>query len=301
MTPLIGLGDYAVQTKDIEIEQGPIRPPSEHASLLIRVNRNCPWNRCEFCGVYKGEKFSQRGLEEIKSDIDAYKQIISALELQDTFNSAFLQDGNALVTPTGVLVEVIYYLKEQIPSVKRVTTYSSSRIVNRKNQEDLNAIGQAGLSRIHIGLETGYGPLLEYMNKGATPEVHVEAGRKVKEAGISLSEYILFGLGGKKWTEEHATASAKVINQIDPDFIRSRRLRVESNTPLDEKVESGEFVELTNKEIVREQRMFIESLEGITSNYVSDHMNNPLMELEGKLPKDKQKLLDIANRFLGLR
>ena len=186
MYPVIVVGNYAVDNSGFAIEQGPIRPPSESDSLLVRVNRNCPWNRCKFCGIYGDGQYSVRSLNETLSDIDVYKQIILELGLQDYYQSAFLQDGNALAMRTKDLVDVISYLKNQIPSIRVVTTYSSSRIVSAKKQEDLIALAQAGLSRIHIGLETGYGPLLEYMNKGATPEIHIDAGRKVKEAGISI-------------------------------------------------------------------------------------------------------------------
>lgn len=300
MAPYIKDGQYIIEINDLLTEQGPIRPPSEAKSLLIRVNRNCPWNRCEFCGTYKGGKFSTRSLEEIKSDINKSKAYRSLKGDYDRIRTAFLQDGNALALKTEVLIEVVSYLKEQFPLLQRITTYSSSRVVSGKKQEDLNSLRKAGLSRIHIGLETGYGPLLEYMRKGVTPDKHIEAGRKVKEAGISLSEYVLFGLGGQDWTDEHALATADVISQINPDFIRSRRLVVPPSIPLYEKMKSGEFKQLGDEGVVKEQQKFIENLEGITSQFVSDHMYNPLTELNGRLPEDKQEMLDTIDKFFNL-
>ena len=318
-------------------EQGPIRPPSEAHSLLIRVTRNCPWNRCEFCHTYKGQKFSIRSVEEVKKDIDAIKEIIgeikglswqygfggeiatpfvnlllqSRVSLPEGFQgvllwlyaggkTAFLQDGNNLILKTDDLLEILRTLKETFPSIERITTYARAKTVSNKTVEELQALGRAGLSRIHIGLETGYDPLLEYVKKGVTAEEHIEAGRKVKESGISLSEYVILGLGGRKMWREHAIETARVLNQIDPDFIRVRTLKVLRSMPLYEKVERGEFALLGDDEIVEEERLLIEHLEGITSTFVSDHILNLLEEVEGKFPEEKSKLLALIDRYLHL-
>jgi radical SAM superfamily enzyme YgiQ (UPF0313 family) len=282
------------------IELGEIRPPSEAYSLLLRVQRNCPWNRCEFCELYKGGEFSVRSVDELKGDIDTSRVFYQEKGLWGLIPTAFLQDANAVVMNTPELAEVIHYLKQEFPSIERVTSHSSSITVYEKPIEDLETLAKAGLSEIRIGMESGSAEVLKYQNKGATPEIHVSAGKKVKEAGISLSEYIIFGLGGQNWTEEHALTSAYVINQINPDFIGSSRLTVSPRAPLYQKVRDGDFVPLREEEIVEEQRRFIDGLEGITSEFVSDPNFNLLAELEGKLPEDKQKLLGIIDRFLRL-
>jgi radical SAM superfamily enzyme YgiQ (UPF0313 family) len=323
--------------KDFQIEQGPIRPPSEAYSLLLRVTRNCPWNRCEFCHTYKGEKFSLRTVEEVKKDIDLIREIVSelhALSWQKGFGgemtaplvnlilqnaqhfpdgfrsvalwlytggkSVFLQDGNNLIFKTDDLVELLRYLKETFPSIDRITTYARAKTVAKKTVEELQDLYRAGLSRIHIGLETGYDPLLEYMKKGVTAYEHIEAGRKVKASGISLSVYVILGLGGKKMWREHATETAKVLNQINPDFIRIRTLKVLKIMPLYQKIEKGEFALLSDDEIVHEERLLIENLDGITSTFVSDHILNLLEEVEGKLPEEKGKMLALIDRYLAL-
>ena len=166
--------------------------------------------------------------------------------------------------------------------------------------EELRDLYQAGLSRIHIGLETGYDPLLEYIQKGVTAQEHIDAGRKVKESGISLSEYVVLGLGGKGMWREHALETAKVLNQIDPDFIRVRTLKVLKTMALYRKMEKGEFILLSDDEVVIEERLLIETLEGITSTFVSDHILNLLEEVEGKLPEEKGKMLAVIDRYLAL-
>ncbi len=321
----------------VQFEQGPIRPPSEAFSLLLRVTRNCPWNRCEFCHTYKEEKFSLRTVEEVKRDIDAVQGIISEIKslswkygfggevsaplvnlilqhpqhFSDGFRSvalwlynggrnAFLQDGDNLILKTKQLIEIIGYLKETFPSIERITTYTRAKTVSKKKVEELQDLYGAGLSRIHIGLESGYDPLLRYMKKGVTAQEHIEAGNKVKASGISLSEYVILGLGGKGIWREHAIETARVLNQINPDFIRVRTLKVLRTMLLYQKIEKGEFILLSDDEMVKEERLLIEHLEGITSTFVSDHILNLLQEVEGKLPEEKEKMLNHIDRYLSL-
>jgi radical SAM superfamily enzyme YgiQ (UPF0313 family) len=318
-------------------EQGPIRPPSEAYSLLLRVTRNCPWNRCEFCHTYKQEKFSLRGVEEIKKDIDIVQEIVSEIKnlswrvgfggeitvplvnlilqdpqhFSDGFRSValwlhgggknvFLQDGDNLILKTLPLVEIIRCLKETFPSIERITTYARAKTVSKKRAEELQNLHGAGLSRIHIGLETGYDPLLQYIQKGVTAQEHIEAGRRVKESGISLSEYVVLGLGGRGMWREHASETAKVLNQINPDFIRIRTLKVLKTMPLYQKIEKNEFMLLSDDEVVEEERLLIGQLEGITSTFASDHILNLLEEVEGKLPEEKEKMLKCIDRYLAL-
>jgi radical SAM superfamily enzyme YgiQ (UPF0313 family) len=306
------------------IEQGPIRPPSEARSLLLRVTRNCSWNRCEFCHIYKGQRFSPRTVEEVKRDIDAIHAIVSEItsgpstsilnrsrQYPDNYRSVliwlhsgaknvFLQDANNLILRTKDLVEILTYLKNVFPSVSRITTYSRARTVARKPLPELKDLHDAGLSRVHIGLESGYDPLLEYVDKGVTAREHIEAGRKVKEAGISLSEYIMPGLGGKSMSRMHAVETARVLNQIDPDFIRVRTFKVLPIMPIYPKVETGELQLLSDDEIVSEERLLIENLDGISSHFASDHILNLLEELEGDFPAAKATLLAAIDRYLNL-
>jgi len=314
-------------------ELGPIRPPSEAYSLLIRVTRNCPWNRCQFCSTYKGAKFQLRPVAEIKQDIKTAKVIQDkikelswksgyggrlkeaalmvlnnppneayynvALWLYAGGESAFLQDANTLIMRTGELVEVIKFLKETLPTINRVTSYARSKTAAKKKLEELIELKNAGLSRLHIGLESGYDPLLQSMDKGVTAAEHIAGGRKVVESGISLCEYVVLGLGGKAMWREHATETARVLNEIAPDFIRVRTLTINKRMPLYNEIENGNFVRATDEEIIEEERLLIERLE-CHSNYVSDHITNLLQEIEGKLPQDREKMLASIDRFQSL-
>jgi biotin synthase-like enzyme len=314
-------------------ELGPIRPPSEAYSLLIRATKNCPWNRCKFCHIYKGKKFELRPLEEIKQDILAAKAIqdklkeiswkagyggrgeeVAAAILNNPPNeayfnvalwlyyggtSAFLQDANTLIMRTPELVEVIKFLKQTLPSITQVTSYGRSKTAAKKKLEELIELHKAGLSRLHIGLESGYDPLLQYMDKGVTAAEHIKGGRKIVKSGISLCEYVVLGLGGKKMWREHALETARVLSQIDPDFIRVRTLTTKQGMPLYDEVKNGNFIRATDEEIVEEEKLLIENLD-CHSCFVSDHITNLLQEIEGQLPEDKEKMLAAIARFQSL-
>jgi pyruvate formate-lyase activating enzyme-like uncharacterized protein len=317
-------------------EQGPIRPPNEARSLLLRLTRNCPWNQCLFCPVYKTRKFSLRTVDEIKHDIKAAKKIaddIKALSwkqghsgavndavISTLFNqpgtntnyksiaawlyyqtdACFLQDADNLIMKTTDLVEVLTFLKEQFPDIKRITTYSRSRTVIRKSVDSLKQIRQAGLDRVHIGLETGYDALLKLMKKGVTAAQHIQAGKKLLKAGMEVSEYVMPGLGGQEMWREHAVETAKVLNQINPHFIRLRSLRVPDHVPLYEKLEDGSFNMQSDDMLAEEIKLFIETLEGITSTVTSDHIMNLLEEVSGNFPDDKEKMLRIIRAYQAL-
>jgi len=281
-------------------EVGPIRPPSEANSLLIRVTRNCPWNKCAFCPVYKQARFEKRPVEDILEDIDR-----AAAYHGDRFQTAFLQDANSLVMKTSDLVRVLSHLKGRFPSIHRVTSYARARTVARKTVEELKQLHEAGLTRLHIGLESGYDALLAYMNKGVTSGLAIEAGKKVKESGISLCFYVILGLGGRLRLEgeetwrRHALETARVLNAVDPDYIRVRTLTIREGMPLYEKLLSGEFEKASDAEVVREEELLIENLE-VTSHFISDHSTNVLMDVRGKLPEDKEQMLSIIRRYLAL-
>ena len=312
-------------------ELGPIRPPSEAFSLLIRVTRNCSWNRCRFCAIYKGERFQLRPVGDVKQDIRtagvihdrirelaeksggsireaaamvcnnapnaAYRNV--ALWLYAGGKHAFLQDANTLIMKTDDLVDVIDFLKETFPGISRVTSYARSKTAAKKSLEELVRLRQAGLSRLHIGMESGYDPVLKLVDKGVTAADHIAGGRNVVAAGISLSEYVIPGLGGRKMWRENALETARVLNEINPDFIRVRTMTVTDRMLLREDVESGALERQNDEEIVAELRLLLESL-ACRSRFVSDHMINLLPEVEGDLPGDREKMLAVIDRFQAM-
>jgi len=314
-------------------ELGAYRPPSEAYSLLLRLTRNCPWNRCRFCGMYKGHKFELRSVADIKQDILTVAQIRQeivelsrkpayagdirkataevlgnppdyvyqnvALWLYKGGQNVFLQDANSLVMRTPDLVEVLKFLKHNLPSINRVTSYCRAKTVALKKAEELKAIHEAGLTRLHIGLESGSDTVLKMIDKGVTAAEEIDGGKKVVASGISLSEYYLLGIGGKALWREHTLETARVLNAIDPDFIRVRTLSINESLLMWSDVENGAFVRTTDEEMMEELKLFIQNLD-CHARFVSDHMGNLLQEVEGKLPDDKEKMLAVIARFQAL-
>ncbi|MBW2086164.1 MAG: radical SAM protein [Deltaproteobacteria bacterium] len=323
--------------KHLAFEQGPIRPPSEARSLLLRVTRNCNWNQCLFCTTYRARgKFERRTVDEVKADIDTVAEIVNQAKAlswkmghsgqvtgevaQHFFDqpgldysalsvvawlyygtqAVFLQDANSLMLKADDLAAMLDYLNEKIPGISRITTYARSQTAARTDLEDLKKMRKAGLTRVHIGLESGYDPLLKLMKKGVKAEGHITGGQKIIEAGMELSEYYMPGLGGRAMWKEHAVETARVLNAINPHFIRLRTLHVRETLPLYQLIEAGEFELRTPSETVEEIRLLVENLEGINSYLVSDHIGNMLQDVEGRLPQDKERILTAIDRYLDL-
>jgi len=297
-----------------QFETGVYRPPSEggSASLLMRFTRNCPWNNCTFCGMYKVEKFQVRSVEELKQDIDGVAALCSdlaknalasgdgsnltrnaaaelirqnpGLEYHQGFamvyewllsggKTAFLQDANSIIMKTEPLVEVLKYLRQTFPTIQRVTSYARSKTLAQKSADELKAIREAGLDRLHIGLESGDDDVLKKVRKGVTAEGHIKGGQKALAAGFQVSEYWMPGLGGSELSDQHAENTARVLNEINPNYIRSRPFHPWTGTPIAEEVRNGGLHLLPAQEHLREVRNMVAALD-VTSKVCFDHAGN---------------------------
>ena len=302
--------------------------------MLLRVTRNCPWNKCEFCITYKDASFSRRDPGEVCGEIMSIKAMVDqvnvlsrelgyggevnstvvraaqqqlgpygarvAVWLNQGARTVFLQDANSLLVKTSDLVDILALIRSSFPRVERITTYARANTATRKSLKELKALRQAGLTRIHMGMESGSANVLAYVQKGVAPDMLIEGGQKIAAAGISLCLYIMPGLGGVRWSEEHALATARVINAVNPDHIRLRTLALVPGTPLYDKARAGEFQVPGEDDLVCEIRLLISSLEGINSKVVSDHILNLLEELRGQLPGDQVAMLALIDRYLAL-
>lgn len=312
-----------MQTKEYKgYEVGPIRPPSEAYSLLIRLVRGCAWNRCKFCGFYRGVPFGIRSPEHVKQDIDEFKAWIDVFEgkaekkieteadyeayymaanwYQSGMESVFFQDANSLLMKPEYMVDILEHLRKTFPQISRITTYARSDTIARIPDEFLKRYAQLGLNRFHIGLETGNDELLRLVNKGVDKKTQILAGQKAMGAGIEVSEFYMPGLGGKEYAVQSACDTADVMNQINPDFIRIRSMALSEKLDLYEDYEKGTFTRTNDLDDLREIRSFLERLEGINSVVESDHILNILLELRGTLPEDKERMLATIDRFLAL-
>ncbi len=280
----------------VPFELGPIRPVDEAESLLIRTTRGCPWNKCEFCVNYRDMKFSLRTLAEVKQDI------VSAAEYYgcQTFETCFLQDGDSFLMKTAELVELLTFLKQKFPGLKRVSSYGRAQTMARKSLQEMQEICRVGLNKLYCGMESGSDTVLKKVNKGVVAADIATAGLRAKEAGMAVSEFIILGLGGQELWQEHARETARVLNEINPHFIRVLTIGVKPGSGLQRQMEAGQFTLQTEKNIIEEQRLLIENLDDIDSHYANHHAVDLLMEARGQFPQDKPRLLALMDRYLGL-
>jgi radical SAM superfamily enzyme YgiQ (UPF0313 family) len=268
------------------------RPPSEAGSLLIQATIGCPHNRCTFCSLYKEKKFRIRPVEEIKADIKAACDYYGA-----GVQSIFFPDGNTIVMKTEQLLDIIHYARSCFPYLERITVYGSARFVNRKSLEELRSLKEAGLGRIHMGMESGDDEVLREIQKGTTAAEIIAAGTKLKQAGIEVSEYYLAGVGGKKYSQQHAVNSARVLSAFSPEYIRLRTFVPQPGTPIYEAYQKGKFELLSAHETLQEVRLLLEHLECEGSIFLSDHSIN-YCYVNGLLPRDKEKMMAQIDELL---
>lgn len=310
-----------------------VRPPSENYSLSISTHFYCPWGKCAFCPALlfsQTPKFQRRKLDDIIADIESAKTLFQKIVDYGPINqpnimrfiaahpslseeilhlaywhlyayesTAFLGGANPLLYKKEFLTSVINKLQSTFPSINRITCYGRTRTAAKKGLTYFQHLHNAGLDRIHVGVESGSDDVLNFVNKGATQKDHIEGGLNIKNSGISLCCYVMPGLGGRKWSHEHAVETARVINQVKPEFVRLRTLEIFPVTKLHEKVKRGEFVELKEEEIVEEIRLLVDQI-NTEVTITSDSAANLLIDVWGILPKDKDKILDIIDSYLAL-
>jgi len=280
-----------LRLKSLSYDFPPWRPPSEAGSLLLRVTRGCTWNRCTFCSLYKQVSFQRRPLEEVRTDIKNAASLYSA-----EVRTVFIGDSNSPSLPIRDFEEILRCLYAAFPHIERVTSYARSKTLQKKPLDELLRLRTAGLTRLHVGLETGNRELLEKIQKGSSPEEMIEGCSKAKETGFELSVYVLLGLGGKELSSAHARDTAAVLNLINPHFIRVRTLQPQPDSQLYEDMLAGIFIKAATETVLAEQRMLIEHLD-VTSQYLSDHKTN-YVTVDGNFPEDKKAMLQILDKCI---
>ena len=314
---------------------GPIRPPSEATSLLLQVTNGCTWNKCRFCRIYRHTKFKAYSADSIRRDIDTmvlYAQrarrhrdssgrwdidslnreiMMSKGDERQCFymvanwlvnggENVFLQDGNTTALSSGRLTDVLVYLRQAFPGIKRITSYGRAENLSRISAEEFAELKAAGLDRIHSGFESGSDAVLSLINKGTTAQQEITAGRNIKAGGIELSVYFMPGIGGRDLTAENPEGMAEVINSISPDFVRIRTAVLKPGTELYDDFLTGKYTLCSDDEKILEIRRLIEASETEGTVLVSDHIINLLQQVSGRLDTDRNRMLGIIDGYLGM-
>ena len=289
-----------------------IRPPSEWKSYFLPLTGGCSNNTCAFCGYY-GSKLQIRDVDDIKSEIDAVTlftrrgirvpnipNVVYAIAQEWDGKRIFLQDGDALVYPFFKLREVLRYLNEKLPGVERIGTYATPQDILRRSVDELKELRQLKLGIFYTGLETGNDELLQKIGKGVSSDQVVEAGRKVKEAGIAFSVTIILGLCGIEGSQKHARETARALTGIDPDYVGALTLTLVPGTPLYEQWERNEFRALSPFQSLEELRLIIENSNFTDCFFSSMHASNYL-SVRGRLSQDKERMLKQLDKVLAAR
>lgn len=261
------------------------RPPSEAYSLIVQATIGCTHNGCTFCSMYKDKNFRVRPTQEIIEDLKIGRQRYKNVD------RIFIADGDALAIKNKELEKVLSYIDDEFPECNRIGIYGSPKAILSKSREDLMRLQTLGLGIVYLGVESGSEKILKQINKGVTREEMVEAGRKIVDAGIKLSITLISGIGGKEDSSEHAIESAKIINEINPDYVGLLTLIIEESVPLYDDFKSGKFKVLTPKEVLLETKKMIENIDIDNCIFRSNHASN-YVSLKGTLAKDKKLILD---------
>ena len=271
------------------------RPPSEWKSLILQVTNGCSWNKCTFCDMYKDEqkRFKPKVIEEIEAEL---KYLV-----QNNFpvTRVFLADGDAVSLSMKRLKEIMQLINKYFPNLQRVSSYCLPRNLLNKSISDLRELQEMGLKIFYVGCESGNTELLSLIEKGETFESSLEALKKIKEAGIKSSVMILNGLGGPKYSEQHALASAELMNQAQPEYLSTLVPEFPFGSERFEKVFRGNWREMTRQELFQEMHLLLENLNLNKTIFRSDHASNHLV-LKGVLGRDKLRIISEINLAIQL-
>lgn len=269
------------------------RPPSEAQSLILQATIGCSYNECTFCGMYRDKRFRVRPLAELEAEIE-WARASSG----ERVRKVFLADGDALVAKASFLAALLERLRAAFPNLRRVSCYASPQALQVRSVEEMRTLAGLGLTLYYLGIESGHDEVLRRLVKGVDAAEMVRVARKAHEAGAALSTMILLGAGGPALSLEHARASARVVNAIQPRFVSTLIITPVEGTPLFEEQRRGEYERVTDLEATRELREFVAGLELEGTIFRSNHASNAL-PLEGTLPRDKPRLLATLDHVLS--
>lgn len=277
----------------MEYEGIVIRPPSEAESLILQVSLGCSHNKCNFCPTYKGRLFQIKDIEKIKAEIDEAASY-------GPFRKVFLADGDALIIPQPKLVAILAYLQQKISGLRRVGIYGNAKSILRKSVAELKELKTRKLGIVYFGVETGDEELLRKIPKGATYAQMVMAGRRIKEAGITLSATVILGLGGVEHSRAHAMATARILSDIDPGFASALTLMIVPGTPLYDEMKRGAFVLPPPFQLLEELGIIIAHSNFSACYFTSNHASNYL-PIKARLPRDKEAVVNLIREVTSAK
>lgn len=267
-----------------------IRPPSEARSLLLQVTVGCSHNKCSFCGTYTGVRFRIKSFEEIEEDI------LEAAEYE-RIKRVFLCDGDALIIPQKKLLPIMESIRTNIKGVQRIGLYGNAKSIMRKTPDELKELKGLGLGIVYLGVETGNNELLKKINKGVDYDTMVEAGRRVKNAGIALSCTVLLGIGGIEMSARHAIDTARILTAIDPDYVGALTVMLIPGTSLHDDYIAGRFKLPDTFGFLEELGIMVANSDFTNCFFTSNHASNYL-PIRAQMPERKDEIIRLIHEVI---
>lgn len=268
------------------------RPPAEADSLILQVDQGCPYNRCTFCGMYRGLRYRRLTLDEVTRLIAAETRRPAGIR------RVFLADGDVMRRPAAELREVLQELGRRLPDLARVNMYATGTAIAAKSDDQLRELRALKLHTLYLGLESGDDAVLRAVRKGEDAETMVTAVRRAQDCGLRVSVMVLLGLGGAARTHEHAEATAAALNRMQPRLLSALRVVPVPGTELDDEVRAGRFVQLSERQVVEELREIVARLDLVNTVFRANHASN-VMPLEARLARDRDALLEQLDAVLA--
>lgn len=269
-----------------------IRPPSESQSLILQVTVGCSHNQCTYCGLYRDREFRIKNLDDVRADIREGTHF--------RFRRVFLADGDVLIAPTDHLVSILETIRSEMPFVERVSCFADARSILKKSLPELVKLRDLGLTLLYVGLDSGDEQTLASMNRGCTVSDTIESAKRIHKAGIQLSAIALLGLGGRKNSHRHATATAAALNQMEPEFIGIVTTLLDEDAPLFELAERGDFQLPSRLGLLEEMATILEGLTLRKGLLTANHSSNYL-PLRVVLPYQRQDAIKYIRQILDTK
>ncbi len=269
------------------------RPPSEARSFILQATIGCSWNHCTYCDMYRAKKFRLRDLEQTLADVRA-----AGVTYGEDVKKVFVADGDALVMDLEHWQAILEACRETFPRLRRVSAYATTMNLKAKSEGELRRLRELGLTLLYIGPETGDDATFKRIAKGAGFDDHVAAAERARAAGIALSTIFLLGAGGTERSRQHAEGSARLVTEMDPEFVSLLTLTVIPGTPIAKLQARGGFELPTVEGMLREVRTIVALAAPTAAIFRTNHASNYL-PLSGRLPRDRERIVAAVDAALA--
>lgn len=267
------------------------RPPFDMLCPQLQVCYGCTHNKCLFCDIFRNEPFEIATMEDIEAELDELAKVVAQNE-----HRLYLTGGNPFALPNHRLIPMLKRAKEKLPMITEFGGFARIADMKKKSDEDLRELREMGVNMITFGAEGGYDPALAYMQKDHTGSDIAEQGQRLHAAGIDFCFFYLTGMAGAGKWEENAIASAKAYSAANPNYILVVTITPTNTWPLRKEIEEGRWVPPTEEEFTKEIYTFIKHLD--SDSYVNVSHDTDNIKFEGKMPQDKEKMLQLMEHTM---